>query len=156
MLTDPHLRSALASMTMRDGASSGGSSLKLVASLADELERSRAGPHPRPQLRDAVERRERARPVTPSGQVVAKDALGGAVQILMVARGVLGEPPVRIRLQSYRLRHRCHEQSLTRSAASVRLPSLARAADFTALRTARSPFADAHRLARPPHNAKPG
>ena len=92
MLTDPHLRSALASMTMRDGASSGGSSLKLVASLADELERSDAGPHPPPQLSDAVERGERARPVTPSRQVVAKDALSGTVHVLMVARGVLREP----------------------------------------------------------------
>ena len=140
---------ALASMTMRDGASSGGSSLKLVASLADELQRSRTGPHPRPQLRDTVERRERARPVTAGGQVAAKDALSGAVHILMVARGVLREPPARIGLQSYRLRHRCHEQSLTRPTASVLVVHGAALPASHPWPAVRSPLADAHSLARP-------
>ncbi len=106
--------SALASMTTRSVASSGGSAFKLGASLADQFYRSRAELHPRPQRLDASERRERARPVVASGgQVVTQDALSGAVDVLVMTRGVLGEPLERSALKSYRPGHRRHEQSLS-------------------------------------------
>ena len=101
-------------MTTRLAASSGGSAFKLGASLEDQLDRSRARLHPCPQCLDASECRERARRIAARGkEVVTQDALGGAVDVLVVARSVLSEPLERPSLQSYRSGHRRHEQSLS-------------------------------------------
>jgi hypothetical protein len=106
-------------MTTRTAALLGGSALKLGASVADELDRASAGLHPRPQLLDARERRKCARRIVTRGQVVAQDALSGAVDVLMVARGILGEPLERLALKSYRPGHRRHERSLSTPALNL-------------------------------------
>jgi len=70
--------------------------VELVAALANETLRARPGLHLGSQSLEAMEHTEHIRVRAVRRQVIAKDALGGGVDVLIAACSFTGDPLIRV------------------------------------------------------------